>query len=188
MKSNGLFFWAFLIQININDQLNASLDINNSCRNTTSHNAPLLRPCFSQTDRPGSWWSRVWRAAEEDEDDEEACADHSSACRGFNSPKQCPSLSLHHHRSLQSLDPPHPLKHLHDPVTAWTHTQRERHTDTHTHVGFYGLRGLSISVMVFILYKLYVLLPYTYPTPKLSPHRRRCISTFPPKKLTLYDL
>ncbi len=53
--------------------------------------------------------------------------------------------------------------------------------DTHTHVGFYGLRGLSIGVMVFILYKLYVLLPYTYPTPKLSPHRRRCISTFPQK-------
>ncbi len=52
---------------------------------------------------------------------------------------------------------------------------------THTHVGFYGLRGLSIGVMVFILYKLYVLLPYTYPTPKLSPHRRRCISTFPQK-------
>ncbi len=53
--------------------------------------------------------------------------------------------------------------------------------DTFTHVGFYGLWGLSIGVMVFILYKLYVLLPYTYPTPKLSPHRRRCISTFPPK-------
>ncbi len=35
--------------------------------------------------------------------------------------------------------------------------------------------------MVFILYKLYVLLPYTYPTPKLSPHRRRCISIFPQK-------
>ncbi len=52
---------------------------------------------------------------------------------------------------------------------------------THTFVGFYGLRGLSIGVMVFILYKLYVLLPYTYPTPKLSPHRRRCISTFPKK-------
>ncbi len=33
--------------------------------------------------------------------------------------------------------------------------------------------------MVFILYKLYVLLPYTYPTPELSPHRRLCISTFP---------
>ncbi len=62
-------------------------------------------------------------------------------------------------------------------------------THPHTHVGFfYGLRGLSIGVMVFILYKLYVLLPYTYPTPKLSPHRRRCISIFPQKKLTLYDL
>ncbi len=58
-----------------------------------------------------------------------------------------------------------------------THT----HTHTHTHVGFYGLRGLSIGVMVFILYNLYVLLPYTYPTPKLSPHRRRCISIFPQK-------
>ncbi len=56
-----------------------------------------------------------------------------------------------------------PLKYIH----ACTHTH------TYTHVGFYGLRGLSIGVMVFILYKLYVLLPYTYPTPKLSPHRRR---------------
>ncbi len=63
------------------------------------------------------------------------------------------------------------------------HTQHNTHTHTHTHVGFYGLWGLSIGVMVFILYKLYVLLPYTYPTPKLSPHRRRCISTFPPKNL-----
>ncbi len=62
-------------------------------------------------------------------------------------------------------------------VQEHTHT----HTHTHTHVGFYGLRGLSIGVMVFILYKLYVLLPYTYPTPKLSPHRRRCISIFPQK-------
>ncbi len=58
---------------------------------------------------------------------------------------------------------------------------RWTHTHTHTHVGFYGLRGLSIGVMVFILYKLYVLLSYTYPTPKLSPHRRRCISIFPQK-------
>ncbi len=61
------------------------------------------------------------------------------------------------------------------------HTHTHTHTHIHTHIGFYGLRGLSIGVMVFILYKLYVLLPYTYPTPKLSPHRRRCISTFPPK-------
>ncbi len=35
--------------------------------------------------------------------------------------------------------------------------------------------------MVYILYKLYVLLPYTYPKPKLSPHRRRCIYIFPQK-------
>ncbi len=67
--------------------------------------------------------------------------------------------------------------HTHAHTCAHTHT----HTHTHTHVGFYGLRGLSIGVMVFILYKLYVLLPYTYPTPKLSPHRRRCISIFPQK-------
>ncbi len=42
-----------------------------------------------------------------------------------------------------------------------THTQTHSDTHTHTHVGFYGLRGLFIGVMVFILYKLYVLLPYT---------------------------
>ncbi len=46
----------------------------------------------------------------------------------------------------------------------WERPKRKlTHTNTtHTHVGFYGLRGLSIGVMVFILYKLYVLLPYTY--------------------------
>ncbi len=71
---------------------------------------------------------------------------------------------------------------LHSSVCNITHT----HTHTHTHVGFYGLRGLFIGVMVFILYKLYVLLPYTYPTPKLSPHRRRCISTFPQKTYSVW--
>ncbi len=70
--------------------------------------------------------------------------------------------------------------HMHTHTHTHTH-HTHTHTHTHTHVGFYGLRGLSIGIMVFILYKLYVLLPYTYPTPKLSPHRRRCISTFPPK-------
>ncbi len=64
-------------------------------------------------------------------------------------------------------------------VITHTHTHTP-HTHTHTRV-YGGLRGLSIGVMVFILYKLYVLLPYTYPTPKLSPHRRRCISIFPQK-------
>ncbi len=79
--------------------------------------------------------------------------------------------------------------HTHTHTHTRTHTHTHTHTPhTHTHVGFYGLRGLSIGIMVFILYKLYVLLPYTYPTPKLSPHRRRCISTFPKKNLTLYDL
>ncbi len=71
----------------------------------------------------------------------------------------------------------HTRTHTH--AHARTHTHA--HARTHTHVGFYGLWGLSIGVMVFILYKLYVLLPYTYPTPKLSPHRRRCISIFPQK-------
>ncbi len=64
---------------------------------------------------------------------------------------------------------------------AHSHTRAHTYTHAHTHVVFYGLRGLSIGVMVFIQYKLYVLLPYTYPTPKLSPHRRRCISIFPQK-------
>ncbi len=58
---------------------------------------------------------------------------------------------------------------------------RFTNTDTHTHVRFCEKWGHPIGVMVFILYKLYVLLPYTYPTPKLSPHRRLCISTFPKK-------
>ncbi len=79
----------------------------------------------------------------------------------------------------------HTLAHSHTRTHTHTHaharTLVHTHTHTHTHVGFYGLRGLSIGVMVFILYKLYVLLPYTYPTPKLSPHRRRCISIFPQK-------
>ncbi len=77
----------------------------------------------------------------------------------------------------------------HTPHTQHTHTKKTHththtthtHTHTHTHVGFCGLWGLSIGVMVFILNKLYVLLPYTYPIPKLSPQRRLCISTFPKK-------
>ncbi len=83
-----------------------------------------------------------------------------------------------HGRNKQFRYPTPPYAHTH------THTHARTHTHTHTkHVVFYGLRGLSIGVMVFILYKLYVLLPYTYPTPKLSPHRRRCIFIFPQKNL-----
>ncbi len=46
-------------------------------------------------------------------------------------------------------------------------------THTHTHMlGFHVLWGLSIDVMVFILYKLYILSPYTAPIPKPNHHRR----------------
>ncbi len=105
--------------------------------------------------------------------------------------------NIHTHTHIYTRTCTHAHTHTHTHTDAQTHTHRHRRTNTHTHrchtrthththVGFYGLRGLSIGVMVFILYKLYVLLPYTYPTPKLSPHRRRCISIFPQKKLTLY--
>ncbi len=62
------------------------------------------------------------------------------------------------------------------------HTHSLTHSLTHTHTCcFLWFTGTFHRRNVFILYKLYVLLPYTYPTPKLSPHRRRCISTFPQK-------
>ncbi len=79
----------------------------------------------------------------------------------------------------------HTLSHRHTDKQRHTHTHTHSHTHTlshtHTHVRFCEKWGHPIGVMVFILYKLYVLLPYTYPTPKLSPHRRLCISTFPKK-------
>ncbi len=89
-------------------------------------------------------------------------------CLGLNT---CFAQGQHRDESTRA----HTRTHTH------THARTHAHTHAHTHVGFYGLRGLSIGVMVLILYKLYVLLPYTYPTPKLSPHRRRCISIFPQK-------
>ncbi len=58
-----------------------------------------------------------------------------------------------------------------------THTHARTHAHTHTHTVFYGLWGLSIGIMF-----LYCTNCMCYcPTPKLSPHRRLCISTFPPK-------
>ncbi len=71
--------------------------------------------------------------------------------------------------------------HTHERTHARTHTHTHTRTRTHTHVCFCEKWGHPIGVIVFILYKQYVLLPYTYPTPKLSPHRRRCISIFPQK-------
>ncbi len=87
----------------------------------------------------------------------------------------------HTHTHTHTRTHAHTHAHARTRTHARTHAHTHIHTHTHTHVGFYGLRGLSIGVMVSILYKLYVLLPYTYPTPKLSPHRRRCISIFPQK-------
>ncbi len=86
-------------------------------------------------------------------------------------------VHLYHHAGFSGRCSPEAV--VHSAGCKRTHARTHARTNTHTHVVFYGLRGLSIGVMIFILYKLYVLLPYTYPTPKLSPHRRLCISTFP---------
>ncbi len=58
---------------------------------------------------------------------------------------------------------------------------------THTHVGFYGLQGFSIGVMVFILYKPYFLSPYTNPTPKPTPYRKLYAFLDKEKIIILYD-
>ncbi len=57
-------------------------------------------------------------------------------------------------------------------VAQFTYSQHT-HTHTHTHIVFLWFTGTLHRCNGFILYKLYVLLPYTYPTPKLSPHRRQ---------------
>ncbi len=97
----------------------------------------------------------------------------------------CSWQALHAHTHTDTYRHTHTHTHTHTrtdtDTQTHTHTHAHTHTHTHTYVGFYGLRGLSIGVMVFILYKLYVLLPYTYPTPKLSPYRRWCIYIFPQK-------
>ncbi len=62
---------------------------------------------------------------------------------------------------------------LREHTHAHTRTHTRTHTHTHTHMlGFHVLWGLSIDVMVFILYKLYILSPYTAPIPKPNHHRR----------------
>ena len=60
-----------------------------------------------------------------------------------------------------------------------TNTHSHTHTHTLTHVCFCEKWGHPIGVMVFILYKLYILSPYTNTTPNPSPHRKLCaISDF----------
>jgi len=39
-------------------------------------------------------------------------------------------------------------------------------------LGFHVLWELSIDIMIFIIYKLYILSPNTNPTPKLTYHRK----------------
>ncbi len=72
----------------------------------------------------------------------------------------------------------HTHTHTHTQTQTQTQTQKNRHkqssflththTHTHSHVGFAILVGTLIGVMVFLLYRPYILLPYTNPTPKLS--------------------
>ncbi len=79
------------------------------------------------------------------------------------------NMPTHTHTHTHTHTPTHTHTHTpHNHTHPHSHTPQHPHTHTHTHVGFYGLRGLSIGVMVFILYKLYVLLPYTYPTHNLA--------------------
>ncbi len=118
------------------------------------------------------WWGRAGSGPEEGR----PC---SGSSRGSSAAERCCSPP---HAAPES---PCSASDTHTAYNHWSihycHTHTHSPSHTHTHVGFYGLRGLSIGVMVVILYKLYVLLPNTYPTPKLSPHRRRCISIFPQK-------
>ncbi len=93
----------------------------------------------------------------------------------------CKAALSHSHTHTHSLTLTHTHTHTHTLTLSHTHSLSLSHTHTHTHVRFCEKWGHPIGVMVFILYKLYVLLPYTNPIPKLSPHRRLCISTFPKK-------
>ncbi len=122
------------------------------------------------------WTSLLWARAQESPasvlwgsgpTSQPACSSYPASARCT---KRCWAEVRHTHTHTHTRAQTHTHTHRH--TLTYTHT----HTHTHTHVGFCGLRGLSIGVMVFILYNLYVLLPYTYPTPKLSPHRRLCAS------------
>ncbi len=68
-------------------------------------------------------------------------------------------------------------QHCEDPTQTHTtiyllHIYTHTHTHTDTHVCYCELWGLSIGVMVVILYKLYFLSLYTNPTPKPTPYRK----------------
>ncbi len=66
----------------------------------------------------------------------------------------------------------HTHTHTYTYIHTYTHIHIHTHTHTHIHTCFTILGGTSIGIMVFLLYRPYILSPYTNPTPKLSPHRR----------------
>ncbi len=59
------------------------------------------------------------------------------------------------------------------------HTRTNTHTHTRCFLWFTGTFHRRNGF--YTVQTVCALLPYTYPTPKLSPHRRRCISIFPQK-------
>ncbi len=84
-------------------------------------------------------------------------------------------------RSVNTTCPSH--SHTHTHTHTHTHIQRLTHTHTHTHTHslththihthlFHYPCGDSHRRNGFLLYRPYILSPYTNPTPKLSPHRR----------------
>jgi len=74
--------------------------------------------------------------------------------------------------------------------TRWTegkHAYTHTHI-THTHLWFTIFVRTLIDIMVFILYKLYILSPYTVPIPKPTHHRKHSVFLHFLKKNILYDL
>ncbi len=105
-------------------------------------------------------------------------------CSGGRCPPLWVSSSTPHTPTHTHTTHTHTHTHAHRQTHTHTHTHTHAHRQTHTHTHicwFLWFTGTLHRRNGFYTIKLYVLFPYTYPTPKLSPHRRRCISTFPPK-------
>ncbi len=63
----------------------------------------------------------------------------------------------HTHTCIHTHTHTHTHTHMHTHTHTRTHTRTRTRTRTHTHTHKRGLQGLSIGVMVFILYKQYIL-------------------------------
>ncbi len=66
----------------------------------------------------------------------------------------------------------HARTHAHTLSLSLSLSHTHTHTHTHTHVGFPCFMGTFHRRNGFILYKLYILSPYTAPIPKPNHHRR----------------